>query len=101
MVEVKVYMLAFCNPGTIRIVTVPDREFGPTVDDKLDAVFHWGQNDFQPLPVPSVSVGDVIELPDGDRWAVDPVGFRLLETEEEFEECKNAILKKIRGWSGR
>lgn len=64
----EVEMLAF-EGGKIREVEVPD-------DDErlLNLVFHYGQNDFQPLPICSVSVGDVIRL--GNRkFRVDSLGF--------------------------
>lgn len=81
-------MLAF-GDGAIRKVTIPDAEIGTddqfnlTTEDVLDLVFKWGQNDFQPQHnLPSVSVGDVIRIPDGcggwDAYRVEPVGFRKL-----------------------
>jgi len=61
-----------------------------------DRAFLWGQNDFQPRRMPSVSVGDVVILkrsePDTDgEWhdlfRVASVGFDKL-TRAEFEEYK-------------
>jgi hypothetical protein len=43
----------------------------------LDLVFHYGQNDFQPLPFYSVSVGDVIRVGEG-RFRVERVGFERI-----------------------
>lgn len=43
----------------------------------LGEAFRLGQNDFQPLPMPSVSVGDVI-VASGDRFRVEPFGFTRL-----------------------
>jgi hypothetical protein len=60
----------------IRGVTVPDAELsGVSVDAALERVFHYGQNDFQPLPLPSVSVGDVVRYAGSARYIVMPVGF--------------------------
>lgn len=73
----------------IRVVEVPHAEveqaqyldraqradigrFGPHI---LGPIYHYGQNDFQAKPIRSVSVGDIIRLPGGDRWVVKGVGF--------------------------
>ena len=73
----KVHMLAFAN-GDIREVNVPVSELS-SVEGNLEKVFHYGQNDFQPHPsLPSVSVGDVIEM-DDEKYRVEPVGFSKLE----------------------
>ena len=67
--------------GRIRQVTVPDLEVvGQPQDVVLAKVWYYGQNDFcvlsdQPQQLPSVSMGDVIRLPDGRRMRVLPVGF--------------------------
>jgi len=46
-----------------------------TRDQKLDHIFYYGQNDFQPVANHrSVSVGDIIRL-EGKRYRVDAVGF--------------------------
>jgi hypothetical protein len=70
------------SPVTERIVTVPlsewaDAEMPPSGNPAayLDLVFHYGQNEVQSLRQRSVSVDDVIRLPDGTRWVVDGVGF--------------------------
>ena len=81
------------RPGTevrVRQVDVPDREVDAagTVEAVLERVFYYGQNDFQPLPLPSVSVGDVVRVPIlslpphtlatqviGKRYIVMPFGF--------------------------
>ncbi len=79
---VKVFLFAFGN-GAVREVEIPDNEWeeATTTEHKLDAVFHWGQNDFQPKPFPSVSVGDVIEL-NGKYHMVEIIGFRQLSNDE-------------------
>lgn len=85
---VKVHMQAHCEPGSIRMVCVPndkDRSRG----ELLEAVFHYGQNDFQPdTSSPSVSVGDVIELAGEGQSAfyrVDPVGFTRVVPQAFFK----------------
>ena len=46
-----------------------------TTDQKLDHIFYYGQNDFQPvMNQRSVSVGDIIRL-EGKRYRIDAVGF--------------------------
>jgi len=81
--QVKVHMLAF-GDGAIRMVDIPfedlpgDPRSGDHLDRLLDAAFYYGQNDFQPQPLPSVSVGDVIELDNGSLHRVEGVGFKLL-----------------------
>jgi len=46
-----------------------------TTEQKLDHIFYYGQNDFQPvMNHRSVSVGDIIRL-EGKRYRVDTVGF--------------------------
>ena len=75
----KVHMLAFCKKGTIREVEVPNDEFmaAEEVDDILEMVFIYGQNELQFKEYPSVSVGDVIEYGD-DYYEVAMAGFREL-----------------------
>lgn len=82
----KVEMLAFMEPGTIREVDIPDDEYNPNkpVFTRLDQVFHWGQNDFQPIAGKcSVSVGDVIQM-DGHKFRVDSASFHQF-TDEDYQ----------------
>jgi hypothetical protein len=68
----RVNMLAFCERGTIREVDCsevlgdldPNIQEAPGENDILELIFKFGQNMFQSRPVPSVSVGDVVELND-------------------------------------
>lgn len=78
---VKVHLLAFKN-GEIRHVTIPDEEV-TSVERLLDLAFKYGQNDFQPQPLPSVSVGDVVEY-EGQYHVVCPCGFAEM-TREAFQ----------------
>ena len=84
--KISVHMMAFSDGrGVVRQVEVPtgEAESARMVEDLLGLVFRYGQNDFQPMPFPSVSVGDVIQV--GTRYfMVMPVGFREL-TRVEFD----------------
>jgi hypothetical protein len=81
--EFKVRMLAFAeaNDVPIRVVKVPDAELNGVVEHDLERIFYWGQNDFQPQNMCSVSVGDVVEF-NNELWMVVTVGFRKLTAEE-------------------
>jgi hypothetical protein len=69
--------------GEIRNVNVPDSQvFNGDRDGLLEKVFHYGQNDFQPIPDRcSVSVGDVVLL-NGVPFICRPVGFEEITPEE-------------------
>ena len=83
--HVPVHMLAFNEKGTVRNVFIADEYTqGASKDNILALTFQYGQNDFQPKPVSSVSVGDVIEL-DDEYWLVAPIGFKQI-TKEQFDE---------------
>ena len=85
IVTIEVEMQAF-GDTKIRTVVIPAAEGvgqateSPfwrdlTRDQKLDHIFYYGQNDFQPVANHrSVSVGDIIRL-EGKRYRVDAVGF--------------------------
>lgn len=63
-----------------REVNVPDKELesAKSVEEKLELIFRYGQNDFQPIEFsPSVSVGDQI-LYDNKRYLVKFTGFEKL-----------------------
>jgi hypothetical protein len=88
--EFKVHLLAFTD-GKIRPVNVPDEHLFPTAirpEDMLEDIFHYGQNEIQPLKFPSVSAGDVIEYA-GKKYFIQSTGFRHM-TEEEFESYRKA-----------
>lgn len=75
--KITAYLLAFGTDVPIpeRIIEVPD----DTPDDGLlEAAFYYGQNDFQPQPVRSLSCGDVVKLPDGSLHKVLGVGWEAL-----------------------
>ena len=69
-----------CGPyggGTVRAVQIGAEEWGTakTIKEQLDLVYYYGQNDVQPRPIPSVSVGDSILL-GGKEYGVLPNGFK-------------------------
>jgi hypothetical protein len=86
----KVRMLAFGDPGDVREVDVPDEELSRKTTKTtqqnfvLELIFKYGQNDFQPQQMPSVSMGDVIEY-EGKFFAVCALGFRRLIKLEDYE----------------
>lgn len=77
----QVELLAFGKPGEIREVEISDEEANADTVDKLEAIFKFGQNEFQPRRHPSVSVGDVIRM-DGEKFLVCRLGFRKLSNAE-------------------
>jgi hypothetical protein len=85
--KITVYLLAFGTevPVPERIVDVPDNlqgsrdDGGPTTEELLEQVFFYGQNDFQPKPIRSVSCGDVVRLPDGGLFKVLGAGWEAIQ----------------------
>ena len=51
---------------------------GRNTDEILSLAFYFGQNDFQPRPFYSLSVGDVVRLNDGSRWRCEMAGWTKL-----------------------
>lgn len=65
-----------------RAVEIPMEEWTACTSDtaRLELAFHYGQNDFKPVADRrSVSVCDVIRLPDGRRFKVAGVGFEQVK----------------------
>jgi hypothetical protein len=89
---INVRMLAYHDPYTVRPVYIPSYNH-PTTEHLLSDVFKYGQNDFICGPdshkirttICSVSSGDVIELPTGECYRVEAVGFKLL-TKSEYKK---------------
>ena len=92
--KIPVHMTAYSMKSDIREVEIPDEEITPktTIEKALALAFHYGQNDFQPLKHPSVSVGDVVELK-GKFYMVLGVGWKEL-TESEFKGLPDNIATK-------
>lgn len=85
--KIKAFMLAFAD-GAERRIEVPDAlvDEAAATDERgglLELAFRFGQNDFA-LPadraqgLPSLSVGDVVELPDGSLHRVRGCGWEAL-----------------------
>lgn len=90
----KVHMMAFVATPSVREVLIPDDCLPEPVltDDEdavvsrmLDAIFHFGQNDFAVGPekntTPSVSAGDVIEW-DGRFFFIEAIGYGEISAEQ-------------------
>lgn len=83
-----VRMLRFHGADTIRPVDVPDQEAKRKLNEEslLDLIYYYGQNEFCQgenadiirRSICSVSVGDVIELPNGHHYRVAWQGFERL-----------------------
>jgi len=64
--------------GALRIVDVPDRLLTGNVDQDLEQIYYFGQNDFQNVPGRcSVSKDDVIQY-NKLRYLVKGVGFQVI-----------------------
>jgi len=85
---VNVKMLAFGDQNTIRQVVIPDSLADKPIEQQLEQVWYWGQNENIALPLPSVSVGDVVVL-HNRYFLAKPVGFEELLTEDQLEEYAN------------
>ena len=83
--EILVHMFAFAEPNDrsqIRKVFIDDNKAEyASQEELLEAVFHYGQNDFQPQQLPSVSVGDVIQL-NNKYFMVKSLGFEELSKDQ-------------------
>lgn len=70
----------------IREVAIPEGEYQGKAAHDLELVFHWGQNEFQPMERCSVSCGDVAEY--GNKlWLCCLAGWQEI-TEEQYLELK-------------
>lgn len=89
------HMFAFCDKKhPIREIEIPESEVTKplTLRKILDAAFLYGQNDFQIRDCPSLSAGDVIEIPKGKYkglYLTCCTGFDKL-TPEQFKKLKSA-----------
>lgn len=83
MATFRVRMTAYDQPR-VREVTVPDDELAGESKHDLEKIFYYGQNDFQPQPIYSVSVADVVEY-NGRLFLCQPMGFSEITT-QQYEE---------------
>lgn len=94
---IPVHMFAFADEGdrsrirNVEIPIDPGIKQNPIaskdeLNSLLELVFKFGQNDFQPKPTPSVSVGDVAEI-NGRYWMVMSFGWKEL-TKKELDALK-------------
>lgn len=84
-----VRMLAFHAPDHVRMVKIPNSH---DIDTILNLAYEYGQNENCTdrritNTTRSVSVGDVVELPEGN-FMVMPFGFRRL-TDAEYDRYKS------------
>jgi len=99
--EITAYMLAFGDetPIPTRTITIPDHDVCPDHDDPdedalgrlLELAFYYGQNDFQPLPIRSLSVGDVVELNDGSLHRVLGIGWESLPAGTDINTLERGV----------
>ena len=89
---INIHMLAYMDKGNVRKVLVKDDVVkSGSLDTVLSAVFMYGQNTMQPQPMPSASVGDVIEFPSNEYHMIMPVGFKTID-KKEFDSYKGKLM---------
>jgi len=86
----RVFMTAFGCPGDIRDVDIPEIKDTNSLTHEgiCNIIYKYGQNDFQPKPYPSVSMGDIIEIPtmgDPHYFVVVRIGFKKLSQKQMME----------------
>lgn len=86
---------AFAAGGRIRRVELPDRLDDPDPARVLPWVWYYGQNDHQPQPCRSVSMGDIIRL-GGRRWIIRAAGFEPVA--DDYQPTEADWL--VGSWSG-
>lgn len=72
---------AFGGAGKIREIVIQEADFRPRPDGSDDnyllaLAFKYGQNEIQPSPMRSLSVGDIVILPSGRRYLCEILGWR-------------------------
>ena len=83
MANFQVRMIAAYAEPNARKVIVPDDELTDAIWPNLELIFRYGQNDFQPQRICSVSVGDVVEY-NYELYLCQPTGFSKI-TAQEYE----------------
>lgn len=84
----------------VRPVEVAGAEFKANIpwdriaerDTLLEKIFHNGQNDFQPRPAPSLSVGDIVVLDEWTFYRMEFYGFKKLE-EAELSRLEKLVIR--------
>jgi hypothetical protein len=89
-----VEMLAF-GKGEIRPVDVPEDQVSNILENDLEIIFRYGQNDFQNLPFPSVSAGDIIHYKE-QKYLVAGIGFKKM-SEAEYQNYLT-MAQRDRSW---
>lgn len=93
-----VELWAFGDMGKIRFVDVPDAELTGDIVGDLSLIFHYGQNDFQPIDgVRSVSVDDVIRINVGGNlqlWKVASYGFKGPFSHQDYYEHFQSMIAR-------
>lgn len=96
---VDVELWAF-GEGEVRQVEIPDVLVKDLADKPamlhtvLGAVFRYGQNDYDPQQLPSVSVGDVINIY-GGKYMIKSVGFHSMSKSEYESYIRLPRVKRI------
>ena len=96
--KITAYLLAFGTetPIPTRTITVPSEEASDDPNQLLESVFYYGQNDFQPQPVRSLSVGDVVKLPDGSLHRVLGIGWEHLPEGTDIDTLERGFAASLR-----
>jgi hypothetical protein len=102
------YLLAFTEetPIPTREIDIPDHEViematlplrtEQKIDYLLGMAFQYGQNDFQPKPARSVSVGDVIRLESGSLHRVLGAGWEHLPASTDINRLERGLRAVLR-----
>ena len=86
---------SFNGKGQIREIDIPADELTGSVDHDLELAFKYGQNMFQSRPMPSLSVGDIVNMPVGDtfeQWLVLGMGWHKFEDHLEYLDYIQKVL---------
>jgi len=87
------------TPAPIRIVDLPNQQAEDLISTGLpgdtsallEMIFMYGQNDFQPQRIRSVSVGDVAVLPDGRKFRVLCAGWEILPVDTDINKLERGL----------
>jgi len=99
-------MWAFGNLGEIRQVDIPVASYkkcAGNIEEELELVFKYGQNDFQPLPIRSVSVDDVVRINVGSNtqlWKVSGCGFEQLLSHTFYHNHIQSMIHQYKNLKG-